>query len=370
VPSVAVRRLRTALAALLVVAGLGCEAGGRPGEDGPAILLVFDGSREDADVVFGPPLAGLELAADEGGAVVASVNVEGSGGAEELLAALEEEPTVIGAVVVPWTRPPTGAAEVLARRGVAVVSLSWAWGPAPGVAWRSLALDRADEAELLVAGAERSGGAGPACISGEGDALGRSLEEAVREAAPRSGADVRPAGEVDPERPATASAVAGRVRALACDAVVWTGGPEAGRALARATAPIPIVGTSRFKNDDTLAWARARSSVETVCGCADVTLTRRLALERFVHDVQADSASPPGPYTVEAYDAGRLLLQLHRAGAGAQRIARAMASLDRFPGLVGTYRFRADGTLVTTVTEETHWRAAGSRWLPVGAAPA
>jgi ABC-type branched-subunit amino acid transport system substrate-binding protein len=100
----------------------------------------------------------------------------------------------------------------------------------------------------------------------------------------------------------------------------------------------------------------------------DVTLTPKPSLQEFVHDVQASSAAPPGAYAVEAYDAGRMLLELLQAGAGTREdLAGRVQALTSFRGLVRTYRFGPDGTLASGIQPTWWWRAFGSRWLPVRA---
>jgi ABC-type branched-subunit amino acid transport system substrate-binding protein len=91
-------------------------------------------------------------------------------------------------------------------------------------------------------------------------------------------------------------------------------------------------------------------------------------LQRFVHDVQAESGAPPGPFAVEAYDAGDLLASIAtdlpgddlRAG-----VAAALADPADFEGIAGRYAFEPDGSRSPGSITGGLWRAAGSRWLPV-----
>jgi hypothetical protein len=221
---------------------------------------------------------------------------------------------------------------------------------------------------LLLEAAAGSEPRGPACVSGDAEATGRSLTtQLTRMAGTRGAIDVRDIGIVEPERPATAEVVAGRLDDLRCGVLVWTGGVGAADLLARTLRTPPIIGTSKLKNDEALTMAiEAGVRVDTVCGCVDVTLTRKPSLQEFVHDVQASSAAPPGPYAVEAYDAGRMLLDLLRAGAGTREdLAGRVRALASFRGLVRTYHFGADGTLASGIQPFWWWRAFGSRWLPV-----
>jgi ABC-type branched-subunit amino acid transport system substrate-binding protein len=89
---------------------------------------------------------------------------------------------------------------------------------------------------------------------------------------------------------------------------------------------------------------------------------------RFVHDLQAESGAPPGPYAVEAYDVGRYLLGLV-AGAGGhdlrETLAAALEDTVEIPGLAGSYRLEPDGSRAPDTFRVGAWRAMGSRWLPV-----
>jgi hypothetical protein len=124
-----------------------------------------------------------------------------------------------------------------------------------------------------------------------------------------------------------------------------------------------------MKTDDGLELASPETQVFTICACVDVSVSTELTSQRFVHDLQAESGAPPGPFAVEAYDAGRLLIGLLEGGASRERSATGMEDLTRFGGLVETYRFGTDGTRAPESLSVGLWRAAGSRWLP-GTAPA
>ena len=108
--------------------------------------------------------------------------------------------------------------------------------------------------------------------------------------------------------------------------------------------------------------------VLTVCACADVTLTLDPVLQRFVHDVQAESGAPPGPFGVEAYDAGSLLASIVTDIPGDDLRAGVVAALGDaadVEGIAGDYAFEPDGSRAPRTMPVGVWRAAGSRWLPV-----
>jgi ABC-type branched-subunit amino acid transport system substrate-binding protein len=178
------------------------------------------------------------------------------------------------------------------------------------------------------------------------------------------------AGAVTGTQGATAGSVTEAIADAACPVLVWTGeATTAASVLSRdADRPSIVVGPSRVKTDDGLALATSGVDVLTVCACADVTLTLDPILQRFIHDLQAESGSPPGPFAVEAYDAGRLLATiLANAGGDDLRAVVGAALVDPgdLEGLAGRYRFEPDGSRPSATIAAGTWRAAGSRWLPV-----
>ena len=368
--SVAVRRIASGLLGVLVAgAAVGCSAT-PDGDGGPTIAFLFEGSAGDAEEVIAPALAGLRFAALGTGRpeTIQPLNV-GLDDALEMLDRLGEDRGVIAAVVAPWTAPPPGARERLAGSGIPVVSLSWAWGPGAVGVWRSLAIDLEREADLLVRAAAAEPRR-PGCVAGDTQPTSGPLTDAVVEAAAaRTDLALRPAGVVDPQRPATASAVAGRLVDLGCDAVVWTGGPEALEPVLDADPELlTVVGTSRLKTEGGIGVGVTHPvrRLVTVCACADVTLTFDPLLQRFIHDFQTEGGSAPGPFAVEAYDAGRLLLTLAREHGGDRgAVAEALAVRTTIDGLLGAYRFAARGSLRSGPAGAGVWRASGSRWLAV-----
>jgi hypothetical protein len=125
------------------------------------------------------------------------------------------------------------------------------------------------------------------------------------------------------------------------------------------------VATSRVKTEGGLGVGITHPDrrLVTVCGCADVTLTADPALQRFVHDYQAESGGTPGPFAIEAYDAARWLLGA--ADDGRVSLADRVAQAGAVEGLLGTYRIDRGGGLLSGPTSPGSWRASGSRWLPI-----
>jgi hypothetical protein len=362
---------------LLALSIPACTEGAPPGTDSsqPTIAYLFDGSPADAELVSGPALAGLELAARRSGAVeIESVNL-GLDRTKVMstLRALGEDNAVIAAVIAPWTAPPAGAIDLLATQGLPVVSLSWAWGPPSerdGV-WLSLVVGQAWEAVLLLSTADVAPGDAALCLAGDEHPTSRSLLATAEELGRAAGdPDVTTAGTVTDSGEATAETVADRIDDAGCPVLAWTGGATGAEAVLSRLPEDPalVVGPSRIGTDDGLALATADRDVITACACVSVNLSLEPAHMRFVHDLQAASGSPPGPYAVEAYDAGRFLIGLV-TGAGIDDPREVLAAALEDPadvrGLAGDYRFEPDGSRTPDTFRVGAWRAAGSRWLPV-----
>jgi hypothetical protein len=361
------------LAAFLALAGIACETQTAP-PPGPSIAFLFDGSAPDADLVMSPALEGLELAARQMGEVhIEPVDVgDDPEAVREAIAALGDDRGVLAAVVAPWTSPPPGAIEALGSAGVPVVTLSWAWGPPTEGAWRAIAVGPPGEAVLLLTAAHEVARSAPVCLAADDDPTSRALFAITRDLGVGAGGPpVRVVGIVQTERAATAATVAGRVDTAGCSVVAWIGGSEAlDELLAALQEPIEVVGTSRLKTDDGLLLASPSAALFTACGCVDVSLSVDERLQRFVHDFQADGGSSPGPFAVEAYDVGRLLIGFaSESGRGRAAVAAGLEELRGFTGLDSLYRFARDGSRAPEPLEVGRWHAAGSRWLPLEATP-
>lgn len=370
---VAARTVRAGIAGLLLAVATACTGDpSAPEASGPTIAYLFDGSPLDAELVTSPALAGLELAANEAGGIdIEPLNV--GLGRDEVMASLRtlgDDRGVVAAVVAPWTAPPEGAIELLAAKGVPVVTFSWAWGPPRQGAglWLSFAAERAREAVILLSGATGLAPEGAAlCLGGDDQVTSRALLTTAQELGEAAGEPTLIlTGVAETERAETADAVAARIRSSGCPLLVWIGGATAATSVLSSIADPPaVVGTSSMKTDDGLSLAATGTGFFTVCACEDVSLSTDPRSQRFVHDIQAESGAPPGPFALEAYDAGRFLIGLLEGGDESRgAVARAMDDLTRFRGLVGAYVFESTGSRAPTPSKVGIWRAAGSRWLP------
>ncbi len=356
---------------LLVAAGCSNDVS-RQDAIGPTIAFLRDGSPADADLVTSPALAGLELAA-RGSRNVHIEPLDVGVSRDEVmdsLRALGQDPGVVAAVIAPWTAPPAGAIELLAAEGLPVVTFSWAWGP-PGEdegLWHSFVPARAREAVILLSGAAGLAPGHALCLAGDDHVTSRTLLATAEELGEAAGdPELVIAGIAATEHEETTGAVAARIRDARCPALVWIGGAtDAAPVLSSIPDPPLVVATSRMKTDEGLEVAASGIGLRTICACVDVSLSTEPRSQRFVHDLQAESGAPPGPFSVEAYDAGRMLIDLLAGGEGTRgELAEALGDLRRFEGLGGTYAFGPDGS--RSSVPWTIWRAAGSRWLPEGA---
>ena len=341
----------------------------------PTIAYLFDGSPPDAELVSASALAGVELAAHEAGRFeIEPVNL-GLDRSEVMgtLRALADDSAVVAALIAPWTAPPAGAIDLLAAHGLPVVSLSWAWGPpsdGDGV-WLSLAAGRAREAVLLLSTADAAPEGATVCLAGDDHPTSRALLATAEELARAAGDPaVAMAGTVAGGDVPIADPVADRIEDAGCPVLAWTGGTAGAEAVLSRLPEDPalVVGASRIGTDDGLALATGGRDVITTCACVSVNLSLEPAHMRFVHDLQAASGAPPGPFAVEAYDAGRFLLGLV-TGAGSddlrQVLAAALEEPAEIPGLAGSYGFEPDGSRAEETITVGAWRAMGSRWQPV-----
>ena len=337
----------------------------------PTIAYLFDGEPPDAELVSAPALAGLELAAHEAGAVeIEPVNL-GLARTEVMstLRALAEDRAVAAAVIAPWTAPPAGSIDLLAAHGLPVVSLSWAWGPpseGDGV-WLSLVAGQAREAVLLLSTADVAPEGATLCLAGDDHPTSRDLLATAEELARATGdPDIAMGGTVA----GGGAPVADRIEDAGCPVLAWTGGTSGAAAVLSRLPEDPglVVGSSRIGTEDGLALATAGRDVITACACVSVNLSLEPEHMRFVHDLQAASGAPPGPYAVEAYDVGRFLLGLV-AGAGSDDprgvLTAALEDTVEIPGLAGSYRVEPDGSRAPQTLTAGAWEAVGSRWLPI-----
>jgi hypothetical protein len=223
---------------------------------------------------------------------------------------------------------------------------------------------------LLTEGADATPDGGTLCVAGDDHPTSRELLATTEDLGRAAGdPEAISAGIVSAADPVvTGDAVASRIADARCPVLVWIGETIGATPVLEAVPDPPsVIATSRMKTDDGLDVAASGVEVRAVCACTDVSLSMEPDRQRFVHDLQAASGSPPGPFALEAYDAGRFLAGLVEDAEGGDPREHLMTALDgltEFHGLESVYRFEPDGSRAPGSITVGRWRAAGSRWLP------
>jgi branched-chain amino acid transport system substrate-binding protein len=352
-------RIRS-LALLTVVASLAvaCSGAGGPGST-PALRVVVlqDGSVPDARDLVSPAVLALQLALSRAPSVELEVLDTGGDAARTLAAAGEvgTDPSVVGAVVAPFTPMPAEALESMLTAGVPVLSLSSIDEPPSGVStpsWRRFVPPISVSARAIVRVAENLQPGAPVCVVGEDTAW----SELLRAAIDRSPADVR-------RRSITSSPseAGGAIEAQGCGAAIWTGTAPGADALRRSLGEgVALVLDDAARTDGFLTgrWPDAPRAL-AVCPCVDVSTSAGPDAQAFVHDYQESTGLDAGPFAVEGFDAGTWIVRAIQAGPTRPQVADRLASATRFTGLVRTYRWDG-GAAVAAVGV---YRAVGLRWL-------
>jgi branched-chain amino acid transport system substrate-binding protein len=274
----------------------------------------------------------------------------------EAAAEIVADETFVAAFAAPELPGQADLAAALGGAGVPLLSLSGrdrVTDPRPGT-WFRFVPGLEVQAEALARATVRL----PASQQGvcllraepDGTRFAREVERALRDA--------------DPHRVATPAAAL----ETGCGAVVWTGDAIGGAAAAIALAgpderPV-LVGGERLHAPSYLqiAGAAAEGTV-AVCPCADVSTSVDLEALRFIQDYQSQFGSPPAPYAVEAWDAGRLVADgLLEAGGGRGDLVAWLEATERVEGLGGPYGFAAGEPVEPAVPA---YRVRAGRWIPV-----
>jgi ABC-type branched-subunit amino acid transport system substrate-binding protein len=83
-------------------------------------------------------------------------------------------------------------------------------------------------------------------------------------------------------------------------------------------------------------------------------------LQSFIHGYQDETGLEPGPYAAEAYDAAAIVAAAWQATGTRAGVAQAVADLDAYEGVAGTYRWR--GPVLVGPGPRTY-AALGWRWV-------
>jgi hypothetical protein len=334
------------------------------------IAYLQDGSVPDNFEVIAPAQLAMRLALLEAmqrgdmppGSFVAAFDV-GGGPAEALEVAqdIAANPTIAVAVEAPLTRIwPSARAELL-DAGVPILSLSGLHGaPVEGVWLR------------MVASLER-----------EADLIARRLDHHRRVCLMRAGSTAF-AGEavaaletsLDERRPVTVSVIderqgaVGRIAAARCSVVAWSG-TAAGAAWLRAAldrqelSRLPLVVLDPARTVSFLeAVASTTGRTKAFCACLDISTSAEPDAITLLHGFQARFGIELGPFGVEGWDAGTLIVESAGERPSRASVAAALGTMTSFQGLASTYGFEDDGERSDAPLYA--YRATGARWLQIG----
>jgi branched-chain amino acid transport system substrate-binding protein len=306
----------------------------------------------------------------------------------ETVRELIADPDVLAAVIAPFSEPTPEVLEALAGSGMPVIVLSPDVELPGGIApWRRIvppASRQVSGVAHAVAAIDGVGRHTSVCIAGPHGA-GRLMPElAVALRVPgrsRFGLALPPDDEL-PEPPLPQEA-ARSILDAGCRTLVWTGGPETGGAFRAATAhraatagrPVPRFVVTDAARSEAFVAAAAGSAAGAfgTCACVDLSTSTSLDAQRFVNDFQFSSGTAPGPYAVEGYDAGTLLLDAIEAGRGfgsptsRQATADGLRAIETVAGLGGRIAFAPGGEPVPAGPAIHPSRVVGGRWNPIGA---
>jgi hypothetical protein len=334
------------------------------------IAYLQDGSVPDNFEVIAPAQLAIRLAVLEAvqrgdlppGSFVAAFDI--GGGPEEALEVARDivaNSAVAIAVEAPLTRIwPSARAELL-DAGMPILSLSGLQGaPVEGV-WLRMVASVEREADLI---ARRLTHHRRACLMGAGSTAFATETVAALESS---------LGE---RRPVTVSVieerhgVVSRIAAAGCSVVAWSG-TATGAAWLRAALDrqglgrLPLVVLDPARTVSFLeAIASTRGRTKAFCACLDISTSAEPEAITLLHAFQANFGIQLGPFGVEGWDAGTLIVESAGDRPSRASFAAALDALTSFRGLAGTYRFDGDGERSDAPVYS--YRATGARWLQVG----
>jgi branched-chain amino acid transport system substrate-binding protein len=150
-----------------------------------------------------------------------------------------------------------------------------------------------------------------------------------------------------------------------CGVVVWSGDGVGAAAISIGLdADVRVIGGPSLRDGDFIedAGAAAEGAL-SVCSCADVSNSFDLAARRFIQTFQSENGTAPGPYSLEAWDAARVIVAgLDAAGPSRANLASWLNGVTRFDGLAGSYRW-VRGELVSAGTHVRTYEVVGGRWV-------
>jgi branched-chain amino acid transport system substrate-binding protein len=354
------------LALLLVAASIvACSHEALPGS-APAyrVVVVQDDSVPDSRDLVTPAVLGLQLALAEAPGIGLEVLDTGGDPARALAAARSaaSDPSVLAAVIAPFTFMPAEAVDSLLAARVPVLSLSSIdEPPSRGAhpAWRRFVAPVGAMARALVQVAANLYPKAPVCVLGEDTPWSVRLRIAI--GLNHTGVRTRTVTSPVPAALET-------IRAKGCRTAVWTGTAPGAVALEEAVegkAELVLDDAARTDGYLVSRWPSAPGAL-AVCSCSDLSTSEDPNAQLFVHDYQASTGLDAGPFAVEGFDVGTWIVRSVRVGPTRQQVTERVAASTRFGGLTHTYRWDDRGVLDREVLRV--YRAVGLRWLVAPAA--
>jgi branched-chain amino acid transport system substrate-binding protein len=322
----------------------------------PAFLgmnLAFSQAIEGGTMTVAPELVSFDTGVDPDPAATMAAEVTA-------------DPTYVAAVAGPYWQDTSGVGERLEAAGVPVLSLSVLAG-SRGDTWFPLVAGARRQATTLAGYVRGIRGAGGSCLAGDGTPYSRSMTDLLD---PGLRGALLATVRLDPAGDA-AQAAATIVRS-GCSAVLWTGyGIGAGElrnALTQAgAANVRMIGADAMKDGDYLDLSgSAADGTVVACPCVDLSTSTDEAAQRFVHDYQADYATPPGNFAAEGWDAAGMLLRAFMTGdTTASAVLDELRTAPPFDGLATTYG-RSPGPSSPPRLRVSLYRAEAGLWVPQG----
>jgi branched-chain amino acid transport system substrate-binding protein len=322
----------------------------------PAFLgmnLAFSQAIEEGTMTVAPELVSFDTGGDPGAAATMAAEVAA-------------DPSYVAAVAGPYWEDVAGVGERLGAAGIPVLSLSVLAGSRGGT-WFPLVAGAWRQATTLAGYLRGIRGAAGSCLAGDDTPYSRSLTDLLH-------TELRGAllatVTLDPSGGGAGQAAATIERA-GCSSVVWTGyGIGAGElrhALTLAgAADVLMVGADAMKDGDYLDLSgSAADGTVVACPCVDLSTSPDASAQRFVHDYQADYATPPGNFAAEGWDAGGMLLRAFMAGdTTASAVLEELRIAPPFEGLATTYDLGSPSSL--SRVRVSLYRAEAGLWVPTG----
>jgi branched-chain amino acid transport system substrate-binding protein len=343
---------------------------------GVKVAFFQDGSVESPNTQTLPAFLGMKLAfsqAIEAGGLPVVPELLGfdTGGdpaeAAEMAAEVAADPTYVAAVVGPYWQDTVGVGETLDAAGIPTLSLS-ILARSQGSSWFPLVAGARRQAATLAGYVRGMRGAGGVCLAGDATPYSRSMMDLL-EPGLRGALFAAVTLDLDGDDAERTAATIGQ---SGCSTVLWTGYGSAGGELRNAltgagAADVRLVGADATKGGAYLETSGpAADGTVVACPCVDLSASTDPAAQRFVHDYQADYATPPGIFAAEGWDAGGMLLRAFTAGAAsASSVLDDLRSAPAFEGLGATYPMSSGGP-PGPPSRLRLYRAEAGRWVPLG----